>query len=463
MKKIIVIGGGPGGYVAAIKAAQLGAKVYLIEKDKVGGTCLNYGCIPTKSLVQSASLLNKMKRSQEFGIELKDVSFSLSKIMERKDRVVSTLRKGIEALIKKNKIELILGEAKVKDENSVDVICDDNIKTIQGDYLIIATGSAPKKIRGMEFDGQSILSSTHVLSLRDIPDSVVIVGGGVIGCEFAYVLNSFGCKVTIIEAMSRLLPIPAIDTDISISLHREMKKKKINFLLDTFVTDIKKSQNGELEISYRKKDKNSQEIIKCNKVLISIGREPTYTHVSGLDLTNDHWIKVDDNLKTNIDNIYAIGDCLGPSRPMLAHVASYEADIAVSNIFGANKKVDYNVVPSVVYIEPEIASVGLGEEEAKKRGLEVDISKILLRAIGRAHTNGEISGEAKIVFEKQTKKIVGMHMIGEHASELIATACVLIKQGATLKDLKNTIFAHPTLSEIYHELALKSLGFPLHG
>ncbi len=464
MKKIIVIGSGPGGYVAAIRAAQMGAKVCLVEKDKLGGTCLNYGCIPTKSLISSCSLFNKVKKASEFGIEVEGIRVHMDKIMQRKQRIVSVLRNGVGNLIKRNKIELIKGIGRLKNEKEVIVETGNGEIEIKGDYIILATGSIPRSLKGIGFDGETILSSDHLLNLQDIPQSMVIIGGGVIGCEFAYILNSLGCKVYILEAMNRLLPVPGIDLGCSNVIQREMKKMKVGFQLNAFVNQVKRLEDGMLEVIYKTRTSDDNKSIKTNKVAVCVGREPVdLEYFPGLEVTGQGWVRVDEYLRTSVPNIYAIGDILGPSRPMLAHVASHEAVVAVSNIFGNKKKMDYSLVPGVVYTKPEIGCVGITEHMARDMGIEYGVSRVMFPSIGRSHTEGEISGEAKILFDKKDKKVLGIHIIGPHASELIATGCVLIRQGATMEDIGDTIFAHPTLSEIFHEMAMKGIGYPIHG
>ncbi|WP_461833236.1 FAD-dependent oxidoreductase, partial [Desulfothermus sp.] len=262
----------------------------------------------------------------------------------------------------------------------------------------------------------------------------------------------------------RLLPVPGIDRYISSSLLREMKKRKISVSLNSLVKTITMQDNGRLNIAYVDKNKDETKIVECDKVAVCIGRAPLNFDMDlSLELTDSGWIKVDELFRTSNENIYAIGDCLGPTRPMLAHVAMHEAICCVSNIFGKREKMDYTNVPSVVYTNPEIGCVGLTEEMAKQREIDFDVAQVMFRAIGRSHTSGEISGDAKILFDKKSKKILGIHVIGPHASELIGVGCVLLKKGASVEDVEKTIFAHPTLSEIFHELSLKSLSMPIHG
>ncbi len=464
MKKVVVIGAGPGGYVAAIRAAQLGAEVYLVERDRVGGTCLNHGCIPTKSFITSADVYNNIKRGRDFGIEVEGFKIVFNQVVARKNKIVTTLRKGIETLVSKNKIKLINGLAKIKDRDTVLVLKDDGEISLHPDYVIIATGSVPRSLEGMEFDGNYFLSSNELLNLKEIPESIAIIGGGVIGCEFAYILNSFGCKVYIIEAMDRLLPIDGIDRSCSLLLQREMKKKKINIILNSIVHSVTKDEGGILKIKYKNKDTSNEGSVLCEKVAVCVGRSPSeFELISDVEKDERGWIKVDDTFKTSVENIYAIGDCLGPTRPMLAHVASHEAMCCVSNIFGDMREMNYLSVPSVIYTKPEIGCVGLSEDMAKDRGIDFDVSTIMFRSLGRAHAASDITGETKIVFDRKNKKILGIHIIGAYASELISTGCVLLNKGASIDDLEKTVFAHPTFSEIYHEMALKSLSHPLHG
>ncbi len=463
---IVIIGGGVGGYTAAIKASQGGAKVVIVEERELGGTCLNRGCIPTKTLVASASLLRKIKEAKNFGIEVGEARPNMMKILQRKEKVVSILRRGVESLMKKNKIEVVQGRARICEPGRVEIEGRGKNIYITCKHIIVATGSQEKTLFDLEFDGNRILSSTHLLNLSSIPHSMIIIGGGVIGCEFAYILTALGCKVKIIEALDRLLPIDSVDKMCSNLLLREFKKEKIDIYLKARVEEINLKEE-KVEVSFSQQNQKSPSKIEAEKVAICVGRSPIMEKEEieslSLETYGGGWLEVDKNFQTSIDGIYAIGDCLGPKRPMLAHVASHEASAVISTLLGEPREMDYSLVPSVIYTEPEIGCVGLTEEGAKDRGISYDVSSVLFRGIGRSHTTGEISGEAKLIFDTQDKKVLGIQIIGAHASELVATGTVLLQKGATLEDIEKTIFAHPTLSEIFHEIALKGMGQALHG
>ncbi len=463
---IAIIGGGPGGYTAAIKGAQRGARIVLVEERELGGTCLNRGCIPTKTLVATASLFKGIKEAKTLGIEVKETRINMARVLQRKQRVVSILRRGVETLMKRNNIEVIRGRAKIHEPGKLEIDGKDGNFFVRAEHIIIAIGSKERSLFGLEFDGKSLLSSTHLLDLSSIPESIIIIGGGVIGCEFAYILNSIGCKVTIIEAMDRLLPIETVDEICSSILLREFKKSKIGVHLGAQVEEITPGE-GKVAISFYQKNKGEKIEIEAEKAAICVGRAPSMKKEEmerlSLEGYGGGWIKVDPNFHTSLQNIYAIGDCLGPKRPMLAHVASHEASAVISTIFGNPTAIEYSLVPSVIYTEPEIGCIGLTEKQARERGIPYEVSSVLFRSIGRSHTTGELAGEARLLFDNRNKKVLGIQIIGPHASELIAIGGVLLQKGATLEDIERTIFAHPTFAEIFHEMALKGMGEALHG
>ncbi len=452
MKKISIIGSGIAGYTAAIEASKQGYEVYLIEKDKLGGTCLNYGCIPTKALITSAEVYNKIKSSQEFGIEVNHSQIDLRKIMERKNRIIKTLKEGLEKKIKSQKIQIIYGEAQIIKEKEIKILSKNgpplHLKT---DYIILATGSKPKPLSNINFDKDFILSSDDLLNIEEIPESVAIIGGGVIGCEFAYILNAFGCKVIILEAQDRLLPLPSIDRDISNALMREMKKKKVQVKLKSRIVDVERIKGNKIKIHYLSNRK--EESLICDKVVISIGREPIKIQSwVNLDLDDKGWIKVNEYFKTSIEGIYAIGDAIGPVKPMVAHVAMHEGRVCISNISGNLKKVNYSLVPSVVYTRPEIGAVGFTEEQVKKEKIDYGVKQALFRTLGKAQAAGSLAGEIKVIYEKGSQKILGVHLIGENASELIGMGYLLLEKGGTLSEVKEFILPHPSFTEIFQEI-----------
>ena len=447
-KRLIVLGAGPGGYVAAIKAAQLGAKVTIIEDTEVGGTCLNRGCIPTKALIASAEAIDKINRAEEYGIEIKgEVSCNLSKIIERKNKVVAIQVKGIRSLLKSWGIELLEGRGKIKDVNKVEVaLKDGSNRTAEGDNIIIATGSRPARISLFSFDGKDIITSDEALNITEIPKNVLIVGAGVIGCEFAFILKELGAEVTIVEMLSHA--VATEDEEISEILERELKKRKIKLILNTKIEKIEKNSEGNLTAKL-----SDGKEIKTEKVLVSIGRALNTENIGleelGIKKGKKGEIEVNSRMETNVSGIYAIGDVVGGI--MLAHVASTEGIVAAENIMGHSRAMDYNIVPAGIFTMPEIGSVGLREKQAKDKGIDIKVGRFQFRGLGKAHAMGEIAGMAKIIADAKTDKVLGLHIIGAHAADLVHEGAVAMKLGATAKDIGNTIHAHPTLSEAIME------------
>lgn len=474
--KIMVIGGGPGGYVAAVRAASLGGSVTLIEKENLGGTCLNWGCIPSKIMKNSADVFSKLSKANELGIEVSgEFSVNMTALMARKNKILESQRKGIAALLGKNKIDIEMGKAKVIAPGQVLVKKHDS-DDIHLDYdkLIVAPGTVPLNVPDFPFDHKSILSSNDMLDLDTIPESMVIVGGGVIGCEFAFIFSVLGCKVTVVEAMSRVLPLPSVDADISKILQREMKKHKINVLCDTVVTSCEK-KGSRLVINLNvspftdnpKPKKLKSNVIEAHKMSVCIGRSPLVSDLGiediGVETTAQGWIIANERLETSAPDVYAIGDALGPEKVMLAHVASHEGIIAAENAMGQSRTMDYNVIPSAIFTMPEIGTIGLSESEAIKKGLDIENFSMDFRTLGKAQAINEIAGMAKMIVEKETQKIVGVHMIGPHATDLISEATLAIQHGITSQQMGHTIHAHPTLAEILGELSLTASGMGIHG
>ncbi len=467
-QKIAIIGGGPGGYVAAVTAAKRGAKVTLIEQNELGGTCLNRGCIPSKIMKASAELLKKIEKASDFGIDLNQkATCNMAKVMQRKKSILETQQKAIARLLEDNKINYIRGAAYIEKEKKLRVSAPDGSEEIhEWDKLIIASGSKPSSIPSAPFDHKKIISSDDLLNISEIPESIAIVGAGVIGCEFACILSAFGAKVTIIEALDRVLPLDNVDRSCSKILTREMKKIKIKIILEKTVQHVETNDNMttvKTNLTSFGKDKDDKnETIESEKILICTGRKPE-TDFSGLknigvETDEKGWIIVNEHMETNVKNIYAIGDILGPSKIMLAHVASAEGVVAAKNATGGDKKMNYDIIPSSIFTMPEVASVGLSEHIAKEKGLDVSSASFLFRSIGKAHVIGEIEGEAKIVYESGSRKILGVHITGPHATDLIAEGTLAIKKGVSVKELAETIHAHPTLAEIMYEVSHQALG-----
>ena len=475
-KKITIIGGGPGGYVAAIRSAQLGAEVTLIEEESVGGTCLNRGCIPSKVLKRTAEILNDFRRAQEFGISVKGVIHpDMKALMAKKETVIANQTKGIHKLLDHNRVNLVKGRAHLRGPNLAEVKLE-NGKTaeVSWDRLILAMGSRPLNIPSFPFDYNMVISSNEGLNLQEIPESMLIVGGGVIGCEFGFIFSSLGSKVTIVEAMDRLLPLPSVDKDCSKVIQREMKKRKIGFMVSRTVESVEKD-GGKARVvigpSHFGGKLNEKELtpltLEMEKVLVCIGREPNTARMGiealGIKMDKKGWIHADERMQTNIPGVYAIGDVLGPSKIMLAHVASKEGLVAAENAMDGRMEMDYNVVPGAIFTMPEVACVGLTEIQAEERGYDIRADKVLFRNLGKAHVIGEIAGEAKIISEAGDGRVLGVHMVGPHVTDLITEATLAINTGCTVKQLAETLHPHPTLSEIMFEAALKAQDRSLHG
>lgn len=473
--KIVIIGAGPGGYVAAVRAAQSGADVTIIEKYAVGGTCLNKGCIPSEILKKSADVMDTINHSDEFGVIFeKKARPDMLRIMERKNKIILQQVKGIEALLAHHRIIYIKGEAFIQDRNMVQVIhVDGEPLSVPWDKLILAAGTRPLGIAEFPFDGKKILSSDDMLELAAVPKHVAIVGGGIIGCKFACILSSLGAQVTLIESKSRLIPLPWVDPEISAVLHREMKKRKITCWIGHKVTRIdEKDDLLHLTISEAGLDPDSHEnkknvSIEAEKMVVCIGRKPQTDHLGleniGVGIDDKGWVQVNENLETNIKHVYAVGDILGPSRNMQAHVASAEGAHSVRNIMGNPVPMVYDYIPVIAHTSPEIGCVGLTEEQTLLKGITPRKDCVLFRAIGKVHVEGNISGQMTIISDAQNGKITGVHIIGPHAAELIGEATLALKMGATVHDLAETVHAHPTVSEIMMEASFKAMDHPLHG
>ncbi|MBE3127513.1 MAG: dihydrolipoyl dehydrogenase [Candidatus Atribacteria bacterium] len=456
---VAIIGGGPGGYVAAIKAAHLGLKVVLVEKDKLGGVCLNWGCIPTKALVSTAELLNHLQRAGEFGIQVKDYSFDFPAIMKRKDMITQRLSSGVGQLMKANQVRVIRGEGQIIEPGTVEIIGTAGEKEIiKTKNIIIATGSKVMRLPIPGIDNEGVITSDEALSLSELPSRMLIIGGGVVGVEFAGIFKALGVEVTVVEMLPRIL-LP-IDEEIARRLTQLLKRKGIEILTDSKVKEIKKShQNLEVLISTTDGEKK----IETEKVLLAAGRVPELGNIDvqrlGIELDKGA-IKVDEKMRTNIPGIYAVGDVVG--KIMLAHVASREGIVAVENISGKEVLMDYKVVPNCVFSMPEVASVGLTEEEARKENNNIKVSKFPFTANGKALAMGEAEGLVKIIADADTSELLGFHILGAHASDLITEGTLALSMEATAFEIVNTIHAHPTLAEAIAEAAEGIIGKPIH-
>ncbi len=477
-ENITIIGAGPGGYVAALRAAGLGARVTLIEKENLGGTCLNHGCIPSKIMKNSADLLLNCLRAGSMGIKISGtVSPDIRALMQRKENVLESQRKGLAGLLEKAGVNVVIGRAKITCPGNVEIFSDrEQPISVAYDKLIIAAGTVPMNVSAFPFDHEKILSSNDILSLDYLPKSLTIVGGGVIGCEFAFIFSALGCQVTLVEAMDRVLPLPGVDASCSKLMLREMKKRKIKVLTDTIVTRTE-NKSGGLDIFLgvspftQPAGKGKRESIQSDVMAVCIGRSSLANELGleniGLETDKAGWIAVNEYMQTCVDNVYAIGDILGPAHVMLAHVAYHEGLVAAVNACGQTEApetiMSYDAVPGAIFTMPEIGTVGLTEKQAREQGKDIETAVVNFRVLGKAHAIDQIAGEAKMIVEKGSGKVLGVHMAGPHATDLIAEAALAVRKGMTAKDLAHTIHAHPTLAEIMGEAALKILGTPLHG
>ena len=480
---LVVIGGGPAGYVAAIRAKQLGLSVACVERDKLGGVCLNWGCIPTKALLAGAEFYHRLTHDADaWGVEADNIRHNWEKVIGRSRGVAGNLNKGIHGLFKKNKITHFEGShAKISKPGEVEVyeLKDGDpskpgkkTDTLKAKYILIATGAQPRPLPGADFDGDKIITSKEAMTLGEQPKSLAIVGAGAIGMEFAYFYHAFGTKVTVIEMMDRLLPIE--DNDVSDAIGKAFRKLKVDCLTSTITTNIKKTKAG-VEVTYaplnkdNKPDEAKAKTLKADKVLVAIGVKGRYDGLFddslGIETFKDH-IKVDyrkpgATYETSVKGIYAVGDVIGP--PWLAHVASEEAIVCVERIAGhAAPDINYNAIPGCTYCHPQVASLGLTERQAKEDGIDIKVGKFPLMASGKAQALGETQGFVKIIADKKYGEILGCHMIGENVTELIAEIGLGMTLEATVEEVINTMHAHPTLSESVHEAALGVDGRMIH-
>ena len=457
---IIVVGGGPGGYVAAIRAAQLGGKVTLVEKSKLGGTCLNVGCIPTKVLLHSADLLEEANHANDFGINMNVNGFDWRKVLKKKESISSQLVNGISGLMKANKIKVINGTAEFTSSNTLSITKADGTKvTISGGKIILATGSVPAipPIPGIK-ENENCIDSTGALSLTEVPKSLLVIGGGVIGVEFASIYSRFGTKVTIIEALPKLLPL--MEGELTALLRSDLESKGVEIHTEAKVYSVESSPAG------AKVNVETEGEIKCfeaEKVLVAVGRRANTAslNLNKAGIENDRGrIKTNQKMETNVKGVYAIGDCLG--EVMLAHVASVQGEIAAENAMGMDSSYNGKTVPSCVYTSPEFAGVGLTEEKAKEEGIEYIAGHFPLMANGKALIMNGGTGMVKVILGKEFKEVLGVHILGPRATDIIAEGALAVGMEATIEDLIETIHAHPTLTEGVREAALAAENRAIH-
>lgn len=454
---VAIIGAGPGGYVAAIRAAQMGARVLLIEKDELGGTCLNRGCIPTKCFLSDAKIYNKVKNSDIF-FNGSEISIDLKKMVSRKNKVVETLKRGVSMLLESQKVTLVKGVGKFLDPKRIEVSLNGKVQVYSAKNAIIATGSLAASLPSINIDGQKILSSDEVIHLKEIPQNVLIIGGGVIGVEFASMFNYLGTKVKILEMLPQI--ISTEDDEVIRALRFLLEKQGIEILTEAKVLNASHSKK-KIELTIDRKGR--QEKVSGEKVLMAVGRIPDTKNLNldkiGIQMERG-FIKVNSRMETNIDGIYAIGDVIG--KMMLAHAASEEGIVAIKNLMGKVCEINYERVPSCIYTFPEVASVGLNETEAKRRGYGIQVGKFPYLKNGKALAIGESEGFVKIIAEKELGQILGVHILGENATDLIGECLLAINLEASVEDLGEVIKGHPTISEIVKEAALDWQGLAIH-
>ncbi len=458
--QIAVIGGGPGGYVAAIKAAQLGADVVLIEKDKIGGTCLNWGCIPTKALVRSAEVYTHLLEADNFGISAENISVEMPKVIKRKDKIVNRLVKGVEHLLKANEIEVIKAKAMLIDEHKIMLKQGEQQAEITADNIIVATGSQNSELNIPGISLSGVIDSKAALDLEELPESLVVVGGGVIGMEFAFIYANLGVKVTVLEFLDQL--VPGVDEEVAKELDRSARRRKIKIKTEARVSEIKETDSG-LQVNYIYKEKEKS--VASEKVLIAVGRKPYHAEL-GLEkigiATEERrgGILVNEKLQTKHDHIYAIGDVT--DKILLAHVASHQGIVAANNIMGNEMKMDYSAVPGAIFTSPEIGTVGLSEKEAKAKNIDYQVGYFPFAASGKVMAMGEREGKVKLISRKDNDQLIGAALIGIHASDLIAELTLAVQQKLKVEELVETIHAHPTTSEVIYEAALDLKGGAIH-
>jgi dihydrolipoamide dehydrogenase len=459
---IVVVGAGPGGYVAAIKAAQLGYSVACVEDQFLGGVCLNIGCIPTKALLESAAMITHLGHAKEFGVEVGEIRTDMAQAVKRSRQVSDRLTKGIGFLFKKNKVTHIPGRGRLAGKGKVEVTDKDGKKqTVTAKHVILATGSRPRDLPFLKIDHDRVWDSTDAMMSKEAPKTLAVVGAGAIGCEFADIYAAFGTKVTIIEALDRILPLE--DRDCSAVVEKSYRKRGMEIFTGA---RLEKAEIGKTGAKLTVKTaKGETKTIEAERVLSAIGRSPNVEDLgleaAGVKLTENGFIQVDRQMRTSAEGIYAIGDVAGP--PLLAHKGSHEGIACVEAIHGdPHAGIDYANIPNCTYCHPEVASVGLTEAAAREKGLDIEVGVFPWTANGRALTSGETEGFVKVIREKKYSEIVGAHIVGPHATELIAEFVIGRHLESTVEEIDRAIHPHPTLSEAVAEAALAALGHPIH-
>ncbi len=454
---VVVLGGGPGGYVAAIRAAQLGLHVALVEREELGGICLNWGCIPSKALIHNAEVLELFHRAEEFGFSVQGLQADLARAVQRSRQIVDRMVRGVHYLMRKNKIDVVRGTGALRSATEVEVAPEGRVLTTR--HVILATGARPRRLPGLEIDGERVIGSYEALQLGRVPGSVVVVGAGPVGLEFAYVWHVYGARVTVVEALPRVLPQE--DEEISAALERALTKRGITCITNAPVEGVVRGENG---VGVRVRREGREEVLTADLVLVGIGVQGNSDGI-GLERVGVRvertWVPVNESMQTNVPTIYAIGDLTGP--PLLAHVASAQGVVAAEHIAGRTPPpLDYDQMPRATYCRPEVASIGLTETQARERGLEVRTGSFPFRPNGRALAMGEPDGFIKVVADGRTGDIVGIHMLGAGVSELLGEASLARTLEATPAELGWVVHPHPTLSEVLKEAALAVMGEAIH-
>jgi len=455
----VVIGAGPGGYPCAIRLAQLGKKVAIVERESVGGVCLNVGCIPSKAMIKAAGFFEKMQKADGMGFKVKGVDVDFKGLQEWKQSVVTKLTGGVGQLLKGNKVEILKGEASFVAKNELAIRSSEGTQSVQADHIVIAVGSSPIEIPGFKFDEKNILSSTGALALDKPVSSMVVVGGGYIGLEIGTYMAKLGTAVTVLEAMPRLLP--SYDQDVANVVIRSLKKRNVNVLAGAVAKGVKE-KGGQLQVEVEVEGK--PQTISCEKVLVTVGRRPNPMpglEKAGVALDSKGFIKVNERLQTNVPGIYAIGDVAG--QPLLAHKATKEA-LVVAEVIAGSKSAKYDVkaMPAVIFCEPELATVGLSETEAKAKGITTFSGSFPFAALGKAIATGETEGFTKLIGDKKTGRLIGAAIVGPEASTMIAEMALALEAGHLVEDIALTVHAHPTLGEATMEAAEVALGHAIH-
>ena len=482
---VVIVGGGPGGYPAAIRAAQYGLRVALVEKERAGGVCLNWGCIPTKAMLRTADVLETMQHSADFGVLADNVRLDYPAVLKRKDTIVKGLTDGVGQLLRANGVTVYSGHARFTSANAIDVVGvgksplgaggplynapSDHVgqptARVAGKNVIIATGSTPAQlpIPGVELPG--VINSDGAFLLKEVPRRIIIVGGGAVGTEWATLFSAFGSEVTLVELLPNLLPFE--DEDMGRTLARSFQKRGIKILTSSTVAKIEEGSEKRaktLRVTITDKDGKNEQTSEVENVLIGVSRRPNTIdmnlEVSGVQTDKRGYITVDDRMRTNVKNVFAIGDVVG--KVLLAHVATHQGLVTAGVIAGHDEKMDYKAVPAATFTHPEVASVGLTEQKAREAGHDVVVGKFPFAALGRAQTYGNTDGLIKVVADKKYGEVLGVHIIGPSASDLIPEGVLALQLEATLEDIANTIHAHPTLGEGSMEAAMVALGLPVH-